>query len=84
MKENNILIGAALLIGVVAYFSLRKTTREMTTTIMELGGVSDEWFEKKLLIYSPKSLRPLYNACVKNPEGCKVGVRELRDKWEKK
>jgi hypothetical protein len=56
----------------------------MTNTIMENGGVSDEWFERKLLIYSPKSLRPLYKACVKNPEGCKVGVRALRDKWANK
>jgi hypothetical protein len=84
MKENNLLIGAALLVGAVAYFALRKSTRQMTNTIMENGGVSDEWFERKLLIYSPKSLRPLYKACVKNPEGCKVGVRALRDKWANK
>ena len=84
MKENNLLIGAALLIGVAAYFGLRKSSREMTKTIMENGGVTDEWFERKLLIYSPKSLKGLYKACVKNPEGCKVGVRELRDKWANK
>lgn len=84
MKENKLLLGSALLIGVVAYFALRKTSRQMTDKIMELGRVSDESFERKLVRYSPKSLRGLYRACVKNPEGCQVGVQELRDKWAKK
>lgn len=81
MKEQKLLIGSVVLIGVVAYFALRKTSRQMTDKIMELGGSSDEVLERGLVKYRPKSIRFLYKACVEDPELCKRLLPKIREKF---
>jgi hypothetical protein len=71
MSEKNLLIGAAVIIGITAYIVLRKSPRELTNSIMSNGGRSDEAFERKMIIQPVRNLRKYEKVCRQNPDKCK-------------
>jgi len=71
MSEKNLILGAAVVIGIAAYVVLRRSPRELTNSIMSNGGRSDEAFEKKIIIQPLKVLREYERNCRQNPDKCK-------------